>query len=828
MCRTGSSLIEDKYIGVDVLLKFFRAYSGWFLSLLLIYLCGLAPAYSSLPASDLARITQSELLNGPVRPFIGYLEDPAGTLTIDDALKVHRDGGFQTAPEGFNGGFTESVFWFQFDVHLRSEQQDSGWQELYLELEYPHIDKLRLYHLQDGRIIHELGLGDQIAFSERPIPTHEFVVPVRLPVNRTSSFFMRVESANLMQMPLALWHKDRFLQVYGDLNLVNGVFFGLVLIMALYNLFIGIMIRDKTFFLYFCYFAAFGLFVFSYFGFGFKFLWPGTPWLNDFSLPVLAFVMQGFGLLFSRAFLDTQAQHPGVNRVLLGAVLFCVLMLPLCFLFSYRVMITVAISSGLLVAVLVNLAGIVSLLQGRKHARFYVVGWSSVMVGWVVFNLAQKDLLPLNFFTLHAVQFGAILEVLFLSLALGDQINRVTEEKNRVQHQARTELQEKNRELSEMLRKVQESNELKDQFLATISHELRTPMNGIEGSLEIVREVVDNPEADRPLHAARESAHLMTKLLESLLEFSELQSGSLKISHQPFVLQKVIEEGVAECRNTANAREVAFNVEISPPECPPLIADGARIQLVLFHLADNAVKFTPQGAVDVSVKLITQADSPCLLIEVRDSGTGIPPDKQDVIFERFRQVDGSFSRKYGGFGIGLALSKALVDKMGGELKLVSEEGKGTCVTVRIPVRLGQETAAAKNSIPDLDNRRILIVEDNPVNQMTLRAIVEKLGCRVVVANNGQEAVQCAEQEAFDCILMDCQMPVMDGFEATAILRKEDNLNTATPIIAVTANAMSADKERCLAVGMNDYIKKPVKKAIIAEKLAQYLSSASTG
>ena len=797
-----------------------------------LYLCLLAwncPLLADTPDSGrgdgITRISQGVLIHGPVEPVLWYYESPRNDLTLEEAMAAFESGEFTRAPAGFNGGFTESAYWFHFTLLLTDGGgPEPSTQEVYLELEYPHIDWLQVFKLSAAGpdTPEPLVLGDLLDFSRRPIPVHEFVLPARLEAGEPLSFWIHVKSSNLMQMPVSVWQKDRFLQAFGELNLVNGMFFGLVVIMALYNLFIGIMIRDRTFILYFCYFGVFGLFVFSYFGFGFQYLWPGVPRLNDYSLPVLAFVMQSFGILFSRSFLDTPNENPRVNLVLLGAVGFCLAMIPLCFLLSYRAMITVAISSGLVVAILVNLAGIISLLQGRKHARFYVVGWSSVMVGWVVFNLAQKDILPLNFFTLHAVQFGAILEVLFLSLALGDQINRVTEEKNRVQSQAKAELQQKNSELKDMLQRVRESNELKDQFLATISHELRTPMNGVEGALEMLDDLVNREAGQEPLRAARNSAHLMTQILESLLEFSELQSGKFELMASSFVLADMVNEAVTECASLARAKGVDFNVSINGPDNRYLLADGVRIQHLLFQLADNAVKFTEKGYINVDVSLQTDQGQPQLCLAVEDSGIGVDKETQSVIFEKFRQADGSFSRRHGGLGIGLTLVKSLTHKLGGELTFMSEPGKGTRVDIHLPVSLGDPlpaTPATEQSLSPAANGRVLIVEDNPVNQMTLKALVKKLGYDVETANNGQEAIELTGAERFDCILMDCQMPVVDGFAATEMIRHGAGPNTDTPIVAVTANAMSSDKQRCLQAGMNDYIKKPVSKAVISDKLA---------
>ena len=256
-----------------------------------------------------------------------------------------------------------------------------------------------------------------------------------------------------------------------------------------------------------------------------------------------------------------------------------------------------------------------------------------------------------------------------------------------------------------------------------------------------------------------------------------------------------------------------------------LIGDSLRLHHLLFQLLDNAVKFTHKGSITLTISSHEIEGSYRLDFTICDTGIGIAKEMLKDIFESFRQMDGSFSRQYGGLGIGLSLCKAIVDRMGGVISVNSVLDEGTTFTVSVDFRRGNMIKSNKKSgdgcsLPG--NPLILIVEDNPVNLMTLTAMVGKLGGRVEKANNGKEAVDMANVKEYDIILMDCQMPILDGFEATKAIRKMGCINSETHIIAVTANAMSGDRDRCLEAGMDDYIRKPIKKDLVFEKMHYWL------
>ncbi len=349
-------------------------------------------------------------------------------------------------------------------------------------------------------------------------------------------------------------------------------------------------------------------------------------------------------------------------------------------------------------------------------------------------------------------------------------------------------------------------------FVANMSHEIRTPMNGIIGMTELALAVARDEEQKEYLRIARSSANSLLALLNDVLDLSRIEAGKLSIDPVPLNPGELVNEVVQLLAVGANAKGLSMQAECAEGVPELVLGDPVRLRQVLVNLIGNAVKFTESGSIDVRV--YTSGDGGQLCFAVRDTGIGIPRNKQQAIFRRFTQADGSISRKYGGTGLGLAISLKLIQLMGGTMRMQSEPGKGTlfefavpCCIPAAPVEEGV-LAALGSSAPS--PKRILLAEDNLVNQKVATVMLEKSGHSVFVVSNGQEALDVLSREPFDVVLMDVQMPKMDGFEATACIRaRELNSPHHVPVIAMTAHAMAGDRERCLAAGMDGYVSKPV-------------------
>ena len=379
---------------------------------------------------------------------------------------------------------------------------------------------------------------------------------------------------------------------------------------------------------------------------------------------------------------------------------------------------------------------------------------------------------------------------------------------------------------------AEQASKLKSSFLATMSHEIRTPMNGIIGMTDLLGDTRLSADQRLYVETIRDSSQALLTIINDILDLSKLEAGRVDIDNAAFDIHNVVDGAAALLRPRATAKGLTLGVAVAADAPRDLVGDAVRLRQVLLNLVGNAVKFTERGGITVRVDCLEARQSMARLrVEVADTGIGIAPEDLPRLFTMFTQVDDSLARRQGGAGLGLAISRRLVELMGGTIGAESAPGTGSRFWVELPFVIGLERAAAKtvapprprpDGAPSLD---VLLAEDNPVNQLVAKRMLETLGHRVRIAVDGAEAIRFSAETRFDLILMDMQMPGVDGLQATRAIRARAVAATdprpAPPIIALTANAMQGDAERCLEAGMSDFLAKPVRRDTLVAMIARW-------
>lgn len=382
--------------------------------------------------------------------------------------------------------------------------------------------------------------------------------------------------------------------------------------------------------------------------------------------------------------------------------------------------------------------------------------------------------------------------------------------------------------LKESREAAEEANKAKSRFLATVSHELRTPLNGIIGMAELVSSANLTEEEKGYLQSLKDSSQSLLDIINEVLDFSKIEAGKMELEKINFNLKNLVDATIKTFLPQANEKDIKLTKKIDGDIPENTVGDPVRLKQVLVNLIGNALKFTEKGRIEVRVEKLKCEDRQVLLqFSVTDTGIGIPANKIENLFKSFQQLDSSTTRKYGGTGLGLAIVKDLIAMMGGCIEVESKWGEGSRFFFTIPLQVEDSLLSDGTTVPGSDfmnkDITILLAEDNKVNQMFMVKLLEKKNFEVDVAENGQIALEKLGQKFYDLILMDIQMPEMDGYEATLAIRKnEEHTGMHIPIIALTANATEEDKNRCFQAGMDDFITKPVKSEKLYACLKKYI------
>jgi two-component system, sensor histidine kinase LadS len=774
----------------------------------------------------------------PLGFYLDILEDREKKLMIEDIASPKFDGSFMRSTEKTpNFGFVDHAYWVRFKIVNKSQKND--W---LLEIDYPLLDQIEFYiPTEDAKVkqrqLYEIRTaGENYPFNKRELKHQNFVFRLNIPPGKETTYYIRFESTGSIQLPLMLQSAEAFSAKDHEARILYGLYYGIVLAMLLYNLFLFFSLRDKNYLYYVLYLTNFGLLQLSLNGLAFEYIWPDYPWWSNKSMPFLISSLLLWISRFSCNFLVSKVYAPIINRFF-SATIFIAIAGMLCSLFGdYYIALLISIGTIFAYIPAAMSAGIISWRKGYRPARFFIIAFSTYLTGALVYIMRASGIIPNTFITTYSMQIGSAIEVILLSLALADRINIMKQEKEDAQALA--------------IENLHIADKLKDEFLANTSHELKTPLNGIIGIAETMMDN-SNISSDQKLRLSMilSSGRRLLKLVNEILDISKLKHHDIILQKKPVDLRQVAELVVILSRPLLAGKSIILDNALGE-ELPPVLGDEDRIQQIMHNLIGNSIKFTQSGTVKISAAPVSGigAAGDFLEITISDTGIGIPEDKIETIFRPFEQADASISRLYGGTGLGLSITRQLIELHGGGIRVNSKQGAGSEFIFSLPVCKDKEiltgnlnknkiaalkydktdeaisaVTAARADMPGV--RRILAVDDDPINLQVIADQLSGDGYTISLARGGLEALEALEKETFDLVLLDIMMPRISGYEVCRKIREKYSVSEL-PVIMLTARDLVPDLIEGLESGANDYITKPVSRGELLSRVKTHLENSS--
>lgn len=620
-----------------------------------------------------------------------YLEDPSGNLTIQEVMNLPDRRFSEVAPEQFSGGYSDSTFWFKMTLFYRlTESERERSHDWILEIAYAALDYVDLYYQAHDTLSH-LQSGDRRPQSVRNSPNLNHAFYLRFPPNQAQEVYLRVKTNSSLQIPITIWAPAAIFEHRSRSQLGFGIYLGVLLMMAAYNLLLFFSLRERSYLHYVLYISSFAFLQLSIAGLGSLYLWPAATTWSNISIPFFMGASSLFAIFFTRHFLETYTHSAWTDNILKVVAGFCALLMLLSFVASYQISLGFGNVLTFVLSIALIWTGALATVKRYPGAKYFLMGWTCLLIGSTIFMLVSTGVLPPNAFTANAAKYGSALEALLLALALGEKIKAVREEKSRIAERAREDLHAGNRELSLGLAQLERSDALKDEFLAKVSHELRTPLNGILGSLELLRLEDIGPEIEEYALSANISAEHMLELVNTLLGFTEAQSLSADEPGDLIALADIGKQMQTNYLPQLRDKNLRLSIDLSGELPALLIGDESRLCLILKQLLDNAIKFSSDGTIQLMVvpeKL--SIDTSMIKFIIQDCGKGIEEEYLQSVFDPFSQAASS---REGGLGMGLAICRQLVSRMHGEIH-AEPSSAGARIVMSLPFKLPKDVTKA--------------------------------------------------------------------------------------------------------------------------------------
>lgn len=713
--------------------------------------------------------------------------------------------------DNYSVGFTSDNYWVRFKLINSNTETET----YYLETARPITDVAELYQISDVDTKY-FKSGDQIPFKNKQVKHRSTIFKITLPPNKIQQIYINLKSdGETINIPLKLYNESSFWIINYNQQLFLGLFYGLLFLAGIIYLFFYTSLREKAFLYY-------GIYVFSICfmqaaldGLMHQYFFSSSGYINSRLVLITALFSNFFLLKYCEHFLQVHihlSQFKKAYNIAYGIIAIVFILL---FINPKTLEIAYPISNinGLFSLILIVTTIFTMRFKRIKIDPYFSFGIVFLVIGLFGFVMNNLSLLPNNFYTLNSAKFGSGFEVIFLSLSMTNLIRKLRVDKEKSQQEA--------------LEKSEEISELKTYFMSNMSHELRTPINAIMGIAEDELDKQNNTQVKEAFEIIKNASLSLLSNVNDIIDFEKIENNKLTLTNEEFnpalKLNQISNNWEAEANK--KGLDYTFDLDNNIPEI--IFSDVKRFVQIINNVLANAVKFTEKGNINFKVLCADQPDNTCRFsLIITDTGVGMNERSKNNVFDSFNQMRLNHKRTHGGIGLGLTIVNHIVTLFNGDIKIESKLNEGTTVYIDLNLKVVSQKKNSVKSLSKFNNSpiNVLVVEDNKMNQMVLCKILKsRNNISYSIANNGQEALDALKNKTFNIILMDLQMPVMDGYEATEIIKSGalGEINKNTPIIAVTADALEQTKQNVLNLGMIDYMTKPVNKNSLIEKLFTY-------